>query len=360
MLRDMLNYPDWKWRKYEMNMATLRFKYRLTTFRTQVKYLKVTFFAHVLRRGPDDLVYRALLGKYLPTIQGNGDGNKDFLWLFSQKGTPLQNRLEANESNMVDEVMIWMRESACLHTDQIILLARNKEKKHLWYQVTREAFIRDTMRSYEQAKLQTPALERNLMKESLAKKYGISNLELNTYEKVRASEPRASEPPLTNGAVKGERDYRLYMRREFKGMAKKIMEEHRSTLDWSNWKTEKKWKCKKCGLDFKTSIGAMGRHIKAHERNFPTKVYRTKKAKNPVLRPQEHIWDKSLGRYFEGSDAYLHDIIHLDGILQEDGLLHCRNPNCRGQKKKSFPGASTKIGAKGRNVARYIRHERRC
>ena len=120
-----------------------------------------------------------------------------------------------------------------------------------------------------------------------------------------------------------------------------------------------KFHCKKCKLNFATSLGSMVEHAVSHDRDAVIKIGKVKGKGGAAgnLRPEEHVWNATTGRTFIGSDARLHRFIFPSSINRdEEGRLLCR-------KKCGFSiehEHSWSFQKQSKAVEMHAAHEKKC
>jgi hypothetical protein len=127
---------------------------------------------------------------------------------------------------------------------------------------------------------------------------------------------------------------------------------------------EKTWKCTACDISFRTDLGAMARHAATHRKgDAPIKIYktrpRTRESREGWFRPQEHQWNHTTGKWYEGSDAYLEEVRMPESLLTREGddiFLVCEK--CNKYKKKYNPTAP--VRGRATQVGKFMSHKATC
>eukprot|EP00396_MALV-II-16_sp_LP-1_P000288 gene288-381_t len=84
--------------------------------------------------------------------------------------------------------------------------------------------------------------------------------------------------------------------------------------------------CELCSENFTTSTFAMSRHARAHMSDDFIVVSKIRSgASRGQSRPEQHVYNEQLGRYFSGSDASTCSIVLPESMPFEDNELRCRN-----------------------------------
>ena len=264
--------------------------------------------------------------------------------------------------------------------------------KKLYYKLTRETYIRETINDYKKAhKISDADIQQR--KEWLCQKYGIDNSDLDTHKEIfklnycficsdninyRGCSKNAelilnnhidcvhlAEFQISDAA---DNEYKL-LQNKFKKINaankssiiaenKKHFRVVKKTGPNSNKNKTQKYKCEYCNRNFATSVAAMIAHTKSHENSSFIKIgiiNKGRKNKNS-LRPMEHAYNKQTGKYFYGSDAKLHEILMPNNLSIDDGIIKCRK--CQDFKLKYSNLMSNQ--KKSKIINSFEKHEYYC
>jgi len=115
-----------------------------------------------------------------------------------------------------------------------------------------------------------------------------------------------------------------------------------------------KFYCEICKIHYTTRIKAMVAHALAHERDDFIKVGKVP-GKN-LWRPEQHLYNNSIGKMYHGPDARLERII----IPQSYRSISDDQITCRKCKKFSQSICNVSIHACANRVAKIREHEKGC
>ena len=98
-------------------------------------------------------------------------------------------------------------------------------------------------------------------------------------------------------------------------------------------------------------------HTKKHFLTGFTKIYQVKNAGGAYFRPEEHTYNTTSGKCFQGSDArFLHFVLPKNVQYSKNVLFCRRNCGFKLQLKNESKFAKKAVGS----VRRFIKHEARC
>ena len=176
---------------------------------------------------------------------------------------------------------------------------------------------------------------------------------------VRAVPPEA-EPKVPEGTFEREVKYEQYKKYQKEIEMLDVLVDNQLLIDI---KTKKTWRCIECDITFSTDLNAMARHAETHKKgDEPIKIYKTRPVEESgdgVFRPQEHQYNTSMQRYYEGSDAYLDEIRMPESLLTREGgdiFLQCEK--CEKYKKKYNPIAP--VRGRAVQVGKFMSHRTNC
>ncbi len=262
------------------------------------------------------------------------------------------------------------------------------EKKLLFYQITREYFIRQCLTDYSSIPdLDAEQLDRRLT--SLCNKYGVLSKELNTarvvfrpgwcflcnalFSPYSPEEcPRAQLQAHLSVAHNNSRDVPSERSRKALERFKEeraadrrtretdLLSAHSGdfTLLSSLAVARRRYLCHWCMLEFHTTMGAMIAHAEAHRRNDYIKIGIINRGEEVGrLRPEQHAFDPKRGAYWWGSDAVLHAVYPPADAVDDNnpGTVSCR-------KCRSFQWELVGLSARalGKRVESMREHEACC
>lgn len=77
-------------------------------------------------------------------------------------------------------------------------------------------------------------------------------------------------------------------------------------------------------MKFTTSVGAMIAHAHNHDKFDVTTIYQVTRKNDDAFRPAEHVFNKSTGKLYQGSDAKFVKHIFHNGRGVENGKICCK------------------------------------
>jgi hypothetical protein len=262
---------------------------------------------------------------------------------------------------VLGDVTSWLINKAQVPQNRVINLASNRtpEVKKLYYEVCREAYLRTMFADYRRARNITNE-QRKKREEEMRKKYNITNEVLFSWPKIFEVVPPEAEPSIPVGTYEHMVKYEQFKKYQKEIEEIDVLVDNQLLIDI---KTEKTWRCTACDITFNTNLGAMARHAETHKKgNEPIKIYKTRSVREGVegvLRPQEHQWNGTTYKWYEGSDAYLEEIRMPESLLTREGediFLVCEK--CKKYKKKHNP--TTPVRGRAVQIGKFMSHRANC
>ena len=141
MLSNIPKFPKWRLEATRTNTSDLRYAADATPIDTQIKYHKKSSPAHTLGRDKDNLARQGSLGHFFPPLSDTGDALDYFHHSKYDISTPLHVR---NYPTVLNNVISWLVVSCGIPFHAIRWLCE-PDNKELFYKLTRESYIRETL-----------------------------------------------------------------------------------------------------------------------------------------------------------------------------------------------------------------------
>jgi hypothetical protein len=263
----------------------------------------------------------------------------------------------------------------------------NTDFSGLFYKITREQFIRETIDYYALGNSTTQS-QLNDRRNSLCQKYQIENTNLDTLDDILQSgicfkcgqrynedsldsHIKSAHPPsyeLSPEAHSAILTFKQRMESEKLAHHNSISQQHVesfSCLDATSTSKFKDYKCHLCKYTFNTSLAAMIAHSESHKSDSFIKISQVKKMntaryKPPIYRPEEHFFNATTGRFQRQGDMDIFDIIIPDSYNRINNSLVCRKCNSFSVCFYDVDGQKLPITIRSKNATLLSRHEKVC
>ena len=380
--------PIWSLKDNHINHSDLHYRLNLPPLNTAINYKKAAYIAHTMRQDSTSIPKLALTGRFFPSLTNTTLNNDSYFWDPKYKVDHVVNK-HKYAGSVLGDAYTWLHHK-CNIPETVMQYLFNKEHSHLFYKITREQFIRETITHYNLGNTPSPS-QISDRSNSMCKQYNIENIQLDTLDDLLNSGicflcgKRHNEDSLDSHIKSAHcpsfeltHDAIAALAKFEKRMEDKNSEHHNYILqqytdefhciDHTTKKTIKDYHCHLCDFKLNTSIAAMLAHLETHKRDDFIKISRVIKnsstcssvSQKLLYRPEEHYFSATTGQYQRQGDMEIFKVIIPTSYNRIGDSLVCRKCKLFQVQFYDIAGNPLPANISSRNATRLQKHELTC
>ena len=377
-------------------MSDMRANHDMPTLDTCINYRKARYFGHLMRCDKDYLPKMAICGQiFTNPVESAVDTFELSEYLGTTSTTVGFRKITSHlRHTILSNVLEWLTDDCRIPPEMLERVIKDKE---LYYKITRERYIQESINDLKNGHNTTSGLI-NRRRIFWCKKFGVMNLDLNSIDRlVHASTCYVCSALLSTGHLLGH--YRATHESEFSlsVAAKSALRKQKSDQQSKQQRLETKalstyanyfyrnmqprksakynktararnrFCCKICHLTYNTSIDSMVAHAEYHRAGLICRIYRSEYNNTDIYlnttttfeyKPEQHCISKD-GKYHPPAGAELYKIKVPDSSNRKLEHIECRF--CTRYRRTIYEsGTDTFIKTASLNVACLNTHEIAC